>query len=812
MYKSRALVFNPDSNRFNERHNSKKMQTSIKLLFLLLPYIAAYSQVGTWEKIPTLTEIRTMLPMEDEVIMASDGGLLVFNKTNRLFSYGVHGGLTENLDLTATYIDSDNLLWIGARSPGPIVEVMDLNTSQFLRVEFVDLDETNSFVQVGDSVYATYGNDLEGGLLLYRKGAEVIEYLDIFNNFPNQNTMDLSFVGDIGYVDGRLYFRTNREIVWVELDGRNLKDPVNWNVDPIPTGASDISRSFPYMNSVLLAAGKSIYEYNFDDYIELLSSENAIADMHESPTDGNILFLATNVGLESINLSNGMDIEIYNLANINSIELIDDEIWVASGTDFLSQYKDQLYEAYSANRPRDHSFNKLRVVASDQLMGGAYNGFSIYSDLGWRTIKAGSFNSDFDESLYNWNEMIVGTLDYRGNCVVEDIVSDGNGNTFFALQGRGVFKLDDVQPGDSKFFSPADGSLEPTFDSDIYVLPGQMSVDSKRNVWATTKLVREGGGALSILTPEDSVFRIYQYQGGLNSRSVKSIAIDDNDMVWLGSQVRTEIQASGGIDFLELVGGVPGNEMEINVSHLTTDSPLASNEILQLEVDTHKNLWILTPAGVQSMPLPERWLTSSELKNHASLYMTAKETDYYYYWQLTDYNITSFEIDQRGNIWFLSDNAGVHVLQDNGRWINGGYGYNTSNSGLLDNEIYSAAFDGEKGQTYLSTPKGISIINTPFAQPKETYASMHIYPQPFNPDIHEKVIIQGLMDNSSVRILTVQGTLVRELTYLNNDVQGYEAQWDGRDESGDKVGSGVYILFLFNDEGEAASQKLAVLR
>ncbi|MBT3252473.1 MAG: hypothetical protein HN995_00085 [Candidatus Marinimicrobia bacterium] len=790
------------------------MQTSFRLLFLLLSSIAAYSQVGTWEKIPTLTEIRTMLPLEEEVIMASDGGLLSFNKSSGLFTYGIGGETTENLDLNSTYIDSDNLLWIGARSPGPIVEVMDLNTSKFLRVEFVDLDATNSFVQVGDSVYSTYQDGLEGGLLLYRKGAEAIEYLDIFNNFPNQNTMDLSFVGDIGHVDGKLYFRTNREMVWVELDGRNLKDPVNWNVEPLPAGVPDMSRSFPYLNSVLLAAGSSIYEYNFDDYIELFSSDHEITDIHPSSMDSDILILATDVGLDSLNIQSSIETPIYSLSSINSIELFNDEIWVASSTDFLSLYMTQQYKTYSANRSRDHSFNKLMVDASNQLIGGSPNGFSIYSDLGWRTIKAGNFNSEFDENLYNWNEMIVGTLDFLGDKPIEDIVTDGNGNTFFSIQRHGVFKLDDEQPGDSKFFGAADGSLEPTFDgaSTNYVLPGQMSLDSEDNVWVTTKFVREGGGVISIFSPDDSIYHIYQYQGGLESRSVKSIAIDDNDMVWLGSQVRTELQAGGGIDFLEIVGGSLHNDMEINVSHLTTDSPLASNEILQLEVDTHNTLWILTPAGVQSMPLPDRWLTSSELKNHASLYMTPKETDYYFYWQLTDYNITSFEIDQRGNHWFLSDNAGVHVLQDNGRWINGGYGYNTSNSGLLDNEIYSAAFDGETGRTYLSTPKGISVLNTPFAQPKETYSSMHIYPQPFNPDIHEKVIIQGLMDNSSVRILTVQGALVKELTYLNEDVQGYEAQWDGRDEAGDKVGSGVYILFLFNDEGEASSSKLAVLR
>jgi hypothetical protein len=788
------------------------MRISTGLLFLFLSVIQIFAQVGTWEKIPTLTEIRTMLPMEDEIIMASDGGLLVFNKSSGLFSYGVHSGLTENLDLTSTYIDSDNLLWISARSPGPIVEVMDLNTSQFLRVEFVDLDETTSFVQVGDSVYATYRNDLEGGILLYRKGVGVIEYLDIFNNFPRQITLDLGSIADVGYVGGKLYFRTRREIVWVELDGRNLKDPVNWMVNALPSNVSDISRTLPYMNSVLIAAGNSIFQFDFENYHELYTLEYQILDIHESPGDSGNLTLATTQGLSSLNLQDGIEEQIYSLANINSIEIFDDEIWVASSNDFLSLFKDQTYETFSANRPRDHSFNKMLVDASDQLVGGAPNGFSIYSELGWRTIKAGNINSDFDESLYNWNEMIVDTLDFQGNTPIEDIVTDAYGNTYFSIQGRGVFKLDDEPPGESKFFSPIDGSLEPTFDSDVYVLPAQMSIDSKQNVWVTTKFVREGGGVLSILTPEDSVYHIYQYQGGLNSRSVKSIAIDKNDLVWVGSQVRTELQASGGIDLIELVDGILQADMEINVAHLSTDSPLASNEILQLEVDPDNVLWILTPAGVQSMPLPDRWLNSAELKNHASLYMTPKGTDYYYYWQLTDYNVTSIEIDERGNHWFLSDNSGVHVLQDNGRWINGGFGYNTSNSGLLDNEIYSAAFDGATGRTYLSTPKGISILNTPFAKPKETYSSMHIYPQPFNPDIHEKVIIQGLMDNSSVRILTVQGTLVRELTYLNDDVQGYEAQWDGRDEAGDKVGSGVYILFLFNDEGEAASQKIAVLR
>jgi len=745
--------------------------------------------------------------------MASDGGLLLFNKSTELFSYGIQDEVTENLDLNTTYIDSDNLLWIGARSPGPIVEVMDLTTHSFLDVEFVDLDATNSFIQVGDSVYATYQDGLEGGLLLYRKGPDAIEYLDIFNNFPNQSSLNMESVGDVGHVNGKLYFRTNQEIIWIELDGRNLKDPVNWNVTTVPAGVAEISSVVAHYDVIRIAAGATIYEYDFNHFSTLFVGGNQIYDMEIDPSDADAIILATSTGLTTLDMPNGVVSQIHGMSHIQNIEVYNDEIWITSTTDFLSLHKDQNQVSYSANRARDHLFNRMIVDASGQLVGGAYNGFSLHSSLGWRTIQADNFNSNFDETMYNWNEMITGTLDYRGNAVVEDMVLDDNGNIYFALQSRGIFKLDDEQPGDSKYFSALDGSMEPTYDSDTYVLPGQLAIDSKENVWATTKLVRDGGGVLSIFTPEDSVYHIYQYQGGLDSRSVKSIAIDDNDLIWLGSQVSSDLQASGGIHLVEIEGGHPAEDMELNVSSLSSsDSPLASNEILQLEVDTHNTLWILTPSGVQSMVLPDRWLTSSELRSHASLYMTPKESDYYYYWQLTDYNITGIEIDQRGNHWFLSANAGVHVLQDNGRWINGGYGYNTGNSGLLDNEIHSATFDAETGQTYLSTPKGISVLNTPFANPQETYSNIHIYPQPFNPDKHDKVIIQGLMDNSSVRILTVQGILVKELTYLNNDVQGYEAQWDGRDASGDKVGNGVYILYLFNDEGAIASQKLAVLR
>jgi ligand-binding sensor domain-containing protein len=600
----------------------------------------------------------------------------------------------------------------------------------------------------------------------------------------------------------------------VELDGTNLKDPANWHISTIPAGSNEMTRMISNGDKVYVALDDGIYHYDFLNFTEVFLANSAIFDLRVASGIPDRFVYTTSSGIYEYNISSGLGTLLEGLGGITHIALDGDEIWVASSIDYFGLLANESYETFSANRPRDHQFNRIVINSEGQLVGAAKNGISIHSELGWRTVRPGDQASSFNVDLYDWNTMIVDTLAYKGNAIVEDIITDGEGNLFFSLQGKGVLRTDENLLGEGKYYNADDDILEATYDSQTktFILPGQMAVDSENNVWVTTKLIKEGGSSLTILGSDGEAYHVQHDQDGLDSRSVKSITIDQNDHVWTGSQVWEPIQATGGIHFIDH-GGILTSDMELNVSLLSTsNSPLASNDILQLEVDAQNTLWILTTSGVQSMTLPDRWLNSLEIKSWANLYMTSKTADDYYYWQLTDYNVTAIEIDQRGNRWFLSSNSGVHALQSTGRWINNGFGYNTGNSELLDNQIYSVAFDAASGQTYFSTQKGISVLNTPFADPKDDYSEMHIYPQPFDPNIHDKVVIQGLMDNSSVKILTISGSMVRELSSSTNEVQGYEAQWDGRDSQGDIVGSGVYILYIYNEDGVSSSQKLAVLR
>jgi len=58
------------------------------------------------------------------------------------------------------------------------------------------------------------------------------------------------------------------------------------------------------------------------------------------------------------------------------------------------------------------------------------------------------------------------------------------------------------------------------------------------------------------------------------------------------------------------------------------------------------------------------------------------------------------------------------------------------------------------------------------------------------------ITITGLVENSIVKITDVSGALVWETTSL-----GGQAIWDGRNFSGRKVATGVYLVLLATSDG-----------
>src|SRR5690606_3465541 len=78
---------------------------------------------------------------------------------------------------------------------------------------------------------------------------------------------------------------------------------------------------------------------------------------------------------------------------------------------------------------------------------------------------------------------------------------------------------------------------------------------------------------------------------------------------------------------------------------------------------------------------------------------------------------------------------------------------------------------------------------------------LFVYPNPVKPSFNGTIAIRGMVANSNVKITDIEGNIVYETTSL-----GGQAIWDGKNMNGEKVKSGVYMVFANSEDG---SQKKA---
>jgi len=67
------------------------------------------------------------------------------------------------------------------------------------------------------------------------------------------------------------------------------------------------------------------------------------------------------------------------------------------------------------------------------------------------------------------------------------------------------------------------------------------------------------------------------------------------------------------------------------------------------------------------------------------------------------------------------------------------------------------------------------------------------------------------LQNSTVKIFTIDGLFVRKLSNFDGTVIGTQAYWDGKNYKGEYVTTGVYIIFAYTPEGKHTVAKIAVI-
>lgn len=250
-----------------------------------------------------------------------------------------------------------------------------------------------------------------------------------------------------------------------------------------------------------------------------------------------------------------------------------------------------------------------------------------------------------------------------------------------------------------------------------------------------------------------------------------------------------------------------------NTDELTMYGPTFTNEdgrditpiyVHCLAEDRNGNIWIGTTSG----PL---YLSMSDIKNGNNIFTQHKvprndNTNYADY-LLDNSNIRCIAVDGANQKWFGTDNGVYLVSDDCNTQI---YHFDTDNSPLISNIVYSIAVNNNTGKVYFATDKGLCSFNNGIvgSNSEMTKDNVYAYPNPVKPDYTGKINIVGLSFNANIKIVSTNGTLKNE-----GRSAGGSYSWDGCDLNGKKVASGIYMVETATESGEKGIVcKIAIIR
>lgn len=334
--------------------------------------------------------------------------------------------------------------------------------------------------------------------------------------------------------------------------------------------------------------------------------------------------------------------------------------------------------------------------------------------------------------------------------------------------------------------------------SKSYTIISSVKYDTTGKLWLLNSL-----GDNSILSFDQSTQEWKNYPhteiGSSDRYNLTGLIIDENNgNMWFvnNSYEKNRLyKYNYNTDELTMYGATFTNEDGKNITPIYVHC---------LTEDRNGNIWIGTTSG----PL---YLSLSDIKNGTDIFTQHKvprndNTNYADY-LLDNSNIRCIAVDGANQKWFGTDN-GVYLISDDCNTQI--YHFNTENSPLISNTIHSIAINNNAGKVYFATDKGLCSFNNGIVSPNAemTKDNVYAYPNPVKPDYTGKINIVGLSFNADIKIVSTNGTLINE-----GRSAGGSYTWDGCDQNGKKMASGIYMVETATESGEKGMVcKIAIIR
>jgi len=761
----------------------KKIITLSSFIYITTVLFAQNSSNG-WNIYTSFREVKGVSFSPGLIWAASTGGLFSFDPNNpaNISRFTSLDGLLSN-DLSSIIVGNDSKVWAGAFDGSiSVLNPVDITWRQItdIRTSNESSKRINSFYQYNNLMF------FATEFCIVKFSIPQFQFVDQPYIFLGPLLPIKSPVNDLIVINDTIWAATKNGIAFANIN-RNLPIQSSWSNFTTANSVllRNLSNSVAYFNSKIFIGTDSgmVYYQNgsLNTYAPLYNGNPVLDPVYRMSVSGGTMYFSTyrgNFKIFKVNQNNINNAELITSGfEVNSLEINSSgDLLIGTVNNGVDVYRNNSHNYVVPNGP----FSNLNFhVTVDQ----ASRIWALSGPIGDWVNRSGIYRYD-GTSWFNYTYSqfpVMGT----GCCGWVFTYPDRLGNLWVAGFGNGLLKIS----GNDLVRYDETNSILQQFAGPGFVLVNGIDEDNSGNLWVLNNRVQNN-------------FINFTQQVGYpspvgNSFDVHGIflVIDNYNTKWVILH-STEGSVRGVMYFNENTNPTGG---------LLTYSTLGSDisQVNGVTVDKNGEVWIATNNGVVIIPNPEQVINNPGsiptlfkmriIENGISTPLTE--------------SVLSIDVDALNNKWLGTINNGlIYVSPDGSTLLNR---FTTLNSPLIDNRINTIKADGNSGKVYFGSEKGIVSYQTIAVNPLSECDKIHAGPNPFVVPSGTQLRIDGLVEESTVKILTISGTLVAEFETPGGRI----ANWDGRDLYGNYVSSGIYIIAGYNKDGsKVCTGKVAIVR
>lgn len=324
--------------------------------------------------------------------------------------------------------------------------------------------------------------------------------------------------------------------------------------------------------------------------------------------------------------------------------------------------------------------------------------------------------------------------------------NDANHFAFGTQSGRGLFEVKDGK-NVAEWFDDNNSPLEKTTLGNNLIAVPELFFDNNSNLWIGQSY---SNFPLKVKTSEGQWVE-YDLGSAPKSRLVTDLAIDFNGIKWLAASGAGVIAYDDNGTITDL-----SDDRFKRLSMGAGQGNLPSNTVRSICVDFNNDIWLGTETGLAILYNANNIMDANPGTFDAQQILL--EQDGFVEILLGESVITKIIIDGGNRKWIGTEASGVFLLSPDGREEI--YRFTAENSPLISNNILDIAIDNNTGEVFFATDKGLVSFRSDASFGDANYSNVTVFPNPVRPNFTGPVTIQGIAYDSDVKITDSGGRLV----------------------------------------------------